>query len=57
MTAGYRANRYLAIEVSYVNLGTLDSTFSTVLPPILGGDDVASDADVDGLSLAVLYRL
>jgi len=37
VTAGYRINRYLAIEASYVNLGTLDATHSVSVPPILGG--------------------
>ncbi|MGH8236931.1 MAG: porin family protein [Steroidobacteraceae bacterium] len=37
VTAGYRVNRYLAIEASYVNLGTLEATRSLVLPLILGG--------------------
>lgn len=37
VTAGYRVNRYLAVEASYVNLGTLEATRSLVLPPILGG--------------------
>ena len=37
VTAGYRVNRYLAVEASYVNLGTLEATHSLVLPAILGG--------------------
>lgn len=37
VTAGYRVNRYLAVEASYVNLGTLEATRSIVLPLILGG--------------------
>jgi OmpA-OmpF porin, OOP family len=37
MTAGYRVNRYLAVEASYVNLGTLETNRNIVVPPILGG--------------------
>ena len=37
VTAGYRVNRYLAVEASYVNLGTLEATRSLVLPLFLGG--------------------
>lgn len=37
VTAGYRVNRYLAVEASYVNLGTLEATRSLVLPAFLGG--------------------
>ena len=37
VTAGYRINRYLAIEASYVNLGTLSATHTLALLPILGG--------------------
>jgi opacity protein-like surface antigen len=37
VTAGYRVNRYLAFEASYVNLGTLEATHSIFVSPILGG--------------------
>jgi opacity protein-like surface antigen len=37
VAAGYRINRYLAIEASYVNVGTLSSTHTLSVPPILGG--------------------
>jgi opacity protein-like surface antigen len=36
LTAGYRINRYLAVEASYVNLGTLSATNTIDFPPILG---------------------
>jgi hypothetical protein len=52
MTAGYRAGRYLAVEASYVSLGTLDATQPYRVAAVLGGG-----ADVDGLSLAVVYQL
>ena len=37
VTAGYRINRYLAVEASYVNLGTLSATHDLGLPAFLGG--------------------
>jgi hypothetical protein len=37
VTAGYRVNRYLAVEASYVNLGTLSATHSFGVPVFLGG--------------------
>jgi hypothetical protein len=37
VTAGYRVNRYLAVEASYVNLGTLSATHSIGVPAFLGG--------------------
>jgi len=37
VTAGYRINRYLAVEASYVNLGTLDATHTVAIPPLFGG--------------------
>lgn len=33
LTAGYRAGRYFAFEVSYLNLGTLEATDTLLLPP------------------------
>lgn len=35
--AGYRFNRYLALEASYVNLGTLNATHTINMSPFLGG--------------------
>lgn len=37
VTAGYRVNRYLALEASYVSLGTLSATHSFGVPAFLGG--------------------
>ena len=37
VTAGYRINRYLAVEASYVNLGTLSATDTIGLPAFVGG--------------------
>jgi OOP family OmpA-OmpF porin len=37
VTAGYRINRYLAVEAGYVNLGTLSATHTITIPPVLGG--------------------
>jgi OmpA-OmpF porin, OOP family len=37
VTAGYRINRYLAFEASYVNLGTLSATDTIGLPAFVGG--------------------
>jgi opacity protein-like surface antigen len=37
VTAGYRINRYLAVEAGYSNLGTLSSTHTIDIPPIVGG--------------------
>jgi hypothetical protein len=39
--AGYRFNRYLALEASYVNLGTLNATHTFNMPPFLGGGTFA----------------
>ena len=36
LSAGYRINRYLAVEASYVNLGTLSATDTIDFPPVLG---------------------
>jgi hypothetical protein len=35
--AGYRFNRYLALEASYVNLGTLNATHTINMSPFFGG--------------------
>jgi hypothetical protein len=37
LTAGYRAGRYFAFEVSYLNLGKLEATDTLLLPPLIGG--------------------
>jgi opacity protein-like surface antigen len=37
LTAGYRAGRHFAFEVSYLNLGTLEATDTFTLPPLAGG--------------------
>lgn len=37
VSSGYRFNRYLAIEASYVNLGTLSATHTVNLSPFFGG--------------------
>jgi opacity protein-like surface antigen len=37
VSGGYRFNRYLALEASYVNLGTLNATHTINTPPFLGG--------------------
>ena len=37
VNAGYRINRYLAVEASYVNLGALSATHSIGVPAFLGG--------------------
>jgi opacity protein-like surface antigen len=36
VTAGYRINRYLAVEAGYVDLGTLSATHSINFPPVFG---------------------
>jgi OOP family OmpA-OmpF porin len=36
VTAGYRINRYLAVEAGYVNLGTLSDTQTIDFPPVFG---------------------
>ena len=47
VTAGYRVNRYLAVEASYVNLGTLEATHSLDLPPFLGGGTLAFHRELE----------
>lgn len=37
LTAGYRAGRYVAVELSYLNLGTLKASDTILVPPIIGG--------------------
>lgn len=59
VTAGYRVNRYLAIEASYVNLGTLEATDSIFVPPILGGGTLTFHRELEttGPALAAIGSL
>ena len=56
VTAGYRVNRYLAVEASYVNLGTLEATRSLVLPLFLGGGTLGfhRELETSGPALAAI---
>jgi opacity protein-like surface antigen len=45
--AGYRFNRYLALEASYVNLGTLNATHTFNMPPFLGGGTFAFHRELE----------
>lgn len=47
VTAGYRVNRYLAVEASYVNLGTLSATHNLAVPPILGGGTLTFQRELE----------
>jgi opacity protein-like surface antigen len=47
VSAGYRINRYLAVEASYVNLGTLEATHNIGLPAILGGGSLAFHRELE----------
>jgi OOP family OmpA-OmpF porin len=47
MTAGYRINRYLAVEAGYVNLGRLSSTHTIDIPPILGGGSLSLHRELE----------
>ena len=40
LSAGYRINRYLAVEASYVNLGTLEATRRVTFSPHPGGSAI-----------------
>jgi opacity protein-like surface antigen len=44
---GYRFNRYLALEASYVNLGTLNATHTLNMPPFLGGGTLAFHRELE----------
>ena len=46
-TAGYRINRYLAVEAGYVNLGTLSATHAIDLSPILGGGTLSFHRELE----------
>src|SRR5687767_5693210 len=45
--AGYRFNRYLALEANYVNLGTLNATHTFNMPPFLGGGTLAFHRELE----------
>jgi opacity protein-like surface antigen len=45
--AGYRFNRYLALEASYVNLGTLNATHTFNMPPFLGGSTLTFHRELE----------
>jgi hypothetical protein len=47
VTAGYRVNRYLAVEASYVNLGTLEATHNLVMPAFLGGGTLTFQRELE----------
>jgi opacity protein-like surface antigen len=53
VTAGYRINRYLAVEASYVNLGTLSATDSIVIPPIFGGGTLTFQRELETAGPAI----
>lgn len=59
VTAGYRINRYLAVEAGYVNLGTLSATHTIDIPPILGGGsfNFHRELETEGPSLTVFGTL
>jgi opacity protein-like surface antigen len=59
LTAGYRINRYLAVEASYVNLGTLEAHHDISIPPILGGGTLSFDRELEtaGPALTVFGTL
>ena len=47
VTAGYRFNRYLAVEASYVNLGTLSASNTIDLSPLLGGGSLTLNRELE----------
>lgn len=47
LTAGYRAGRYFAVEVSYLNLGKLEATDTLLLPPFGGGGSVTLHRELE----------
>lgn len=59
VTAGYRINRYLAVEAGYVNLGTLSSTHTIGLPAIIGGGTLnfSRELETDGPTLTAFGML
>ncbi len=58
LTAGYRAGRYFAFEVSYLNLGTLEATDTLLLlpPPFGSGGSVTlhRELETSGPALAAM---
>jgi len=59
VTAGYRINRYLAVEAGYVNLGTLSDTRTIDFPPGLGVPSLSFHRELEtaGPSLTVFGTL
>ena len=59
VTAGYRINRYLAVEAGYVDLGTLSATHTVNFPPLFGGGtlDFHRELETSGPSLTVFGTL
>jgi opacity protein-like surface antigen len=47
LTAGYRINRYLAVEASYVNLGTLEANHTVSIPAVLGGGTLSFHRELE----------
>jgi opacity protein-like surface antigen len=47
VAGGYRFNRYLALEASYVSLGTLHATNTINLPPVLGGGSLSLQRELE----------
>ena len=47
VSAGYRINRYLAVEASYVNLGTLEASQTIGLPAIVGGGSLRFSRELE----------
>ncbi len=56
LTAGYRAGRYFAFEVSYFNLGKLEATDTFLLPPLAGGGTLTlhRELETSGPALAAM---
>ncbi len=56
VTAGYRAGRYFAFEVSYLNLGKLEATDTVLLPPFGGGGTATlhRELETSGPALAAM---
>lgn len=56
LTAGYRAGRYFAFEISYLNLGKLEATETLVIPPLAGGGTVTlhRELETSGPALAAM---
>ena len=59
VTAGYRVNRYLAIEAGYVNLGTISSSHTIDFPPGFGGGSLSFNRELEtsGPSLTLFGTL